>query len=128
LIVSGLLTALLLGAASLAAQSPPADPGKTVATGRDVVLTLKIEDKKSGLLLEAKKSVPRGSNALQVLQDTVLVKYKTYPDVGAFVTGLCGVDAPEGMVWTFELDGKWSTVGIGNLMLEQDTVIEWATR
>ncbi len=128
LVVSGLLAGLLLGVGSLTAQSLGPDPEKRAAAGHDVILTLKIEDKKSGLTLEATKSVPRGSNALQVLQDTVLVKYKTYPDLGAFVTGLCGIDAPEGMVWTFEVDRKWSTVGIGSLVLDRDTLIEWATR
>ncbi len=78
-------------------------------------------------MLEATRSVPQGSNALQILQDTVAVKYKTYPDLGAFVTSLCGVEAPEGMVWTFTVDDKWSAVGIGSLTLERDAVIEWTT-
>jgi flavin-dependent dehydrogenase len=79
-------------------------------------------------MLEAKISVPQGSNALQILRDTVVIKYRTYPDLGAFVTSLCGIDAPKGMVWTFTVDDKWSTVGIGSLTLERDTVIEWTTR
>ena len=58
----------------------------------------------------------------------VVVKSRRYPEVGAFVTGLCGVDAPEGMVWTFTIDSEWSKVGIGNLTLEKDTLIEWETR
>ena len=77
---------------------------------------------------QATKAVPLGSNALQVLQDTIMVMYKTYPELGAFITSLCGIDAPEGKVWTFTVDDKWSNLGIGKVTLERDTVIEWAMR
>jgi hypothetical protein len=110
------------------AQSAAKDPGKSVDTKHSVLLTLKISDSPSGLAVTATKAVPLGSNALQVLQDTIMVKYKTYPEVGAFVTSLCGIDAPEGKVWTFTVDDKWSNLGIGKVMLERDTVIEWAMR
>ena len=127
-ICPGLLLGVLLWSGSIAAQSMSDDAGKSSAPRHDVVLTLKIADKQSGLMLEAKKSVRQGSDAFQILQDTVAVKYKTYPDLGVFVTGLCGIDAPEGTVWTFTVDSKWSIVGIGSLKLERDVVIEWATR
>ena len=126
---SGLLAAVILWPGSVASQVElDADAGKAVATTPSVVLTLRINDKESGLTVEAKKSVPKGSNALQVLRDTVAVKYTTYPKLGAFVTGLCGVDAATGRVWTFSVDTKWSEVGIESLTLERDTVIEWAPR
>ena len=128
LVSSSVLTAILLWSASAAAQSVTPGPGNATSARHDVILTLKIADGQSGLTLEAKRPVPKGSNALQVLQDTVLVKYKTYPNLGAFVTSLCGIDPPEGFVWTFTVDKEWSAVGIGNLTLERDTVIEWKTR
>jgi uncharacterized protein DUF4430 len=127
LIRSGLLVGVLLWSGSILAQSVSDEPGKSSSARHDVILTLKIADKHSGLMLEAKKSVPQGSNAFQILQDTVAIKYKTYPDLGVFVTSICGIDAPQGMVWTFTIDSKWSTVGIGSLTLERDVVIEWAT-
>jgi hypothetical protein len=110
------------------AQSAAKDAGKSVETRHSVLLTLKISDSPSGLTLMATKAVPLGSNALQVLQDTIMVKYKTYPELGAFVTSLCGIEAPEGKVWTFTVDDKWSKQGIGKVTLERDTVIEWAMR
>jgi hypothetical protein len=128
LVGSSVLTAVLLWSASAAAQSVTPGPGKATSARHDVILTLRIADGQSGLTLEAKKPVPKGSNALQVLQDTVLVKYKTYPNLGAFVTSLCGIHPPKGFVWTFAVDNEWSTVGIGSLTLERDTVIEWKTR
>jgi hypothetical protein len=127
LIGSGVLVCVLLWIGSARAQSVTPDAGRAVAGRRAIVLTLKIADRQSGLMLEAKISVPQGSNALQILRDTVVIKYRTYPDLGAFVTSLCGIDAPKGMVWTFTVDDKWSTVGIGSLTLERDTVIEWTT-
>ena len=123
-----LLAAVILLPGSAASQvASDADAGKAVAT-TPVVLTLRINDKESGLTVEAKKSVPKGSNAFQVLRDTVAVKYKTYPKLGAFVTGLCGVDAAKGKVWTLSVDTKWSEMGIERLTLERDTVIEWTPR
>jgi hypothetical protein len=124
---SGLLAAVILWPGSAASQVA-LDADKAVATTPSVVLTLSINDKESGLTVEVKKSVPKGSNAFQVLRDTVAVKHKTYPKLGAFVTGLCGVDAAKGRVWTFTVDTKWSEVGIESLTLERDTVIEWAPR
>ena len=123
----GLLLGVLLSMGSLSAQSVAVDAGKSSARP-DVVLTLTIRDGRSGMRLEAKKTVPRGSNALEVMEGMVVVKSRRYPDVGSFVTGLCGVDAPEGMVWTFTIDSEWSKIGIGNVTLEKDTVIEWETR
>jgi uncharacterized protein DUF4430 len=119
-----LLTTLILTGrvtAASAAQGAQTSP----ASKHDVVLTLKVSDSPRGLALTATKTVPAGSNALQVLQDTITVKVKTYPELGAFVTSLCGIDAPEGKVWTFTVDDKWSNLGIGKVTLERDTVIEW---
>ena|SRR5260221_8290850 len=124
---SGLLVAVILWPGSVVSQAA-SDAGKAVAVTPSVVFTLRINDKESGLSVEAKKSVPRGSNAFQVLRDTVAVKYKTYPKLGAFVTGLCGVDAAKGKVWTLTVDTQWSKVGIENLTLERDTVLEWTPR
>ena len=123
-----LLAGALLSTGQVVAQSAAKDTGKSVDTKHSVLLTLKISDSPSGLTLTATKAVPLGSNALQVLQDTIMVKYKTYPELGAFVTSLCGIDAPEGKVWTFTVDDKWSNQGIGKVTLERDTVIEWAMR
>ena len=126
--VGFLLAGALFSAGYLVAQSAANDAGKSVDTKHSVALTLKISDSPSGLALTATKVVPLGSNALEVLQDTIMVKYKTYPELGAFVTSLCGIDAPEGKVWTFTVDDKWSSLGIGKVTLERDTVIEWAMR
>ena len=124
---SGLLAAVILWPGSAASQVA-LEAGKAAAVTPSVVLTLRVNDKESGLTVEAKKSVPKGANAFQVLRDTVAVKYKTYPKLGAFVTGLCGVDAAKGKVWTLTVDTKWSKVGIERLTLERDTVIEWTPR
>jgi hypothetical protein len=123
-----LLAGTLLLTHRVTAQTPAQDADKPVAAKHDVVLTLKISDGPSGLALTATKTVPAGSNALQTLQDTIMVRFKTYPELGAFVTSLCGVEPPEGKVWTFTVDEKWSNLGIGKVTLERDTVIEWAMR
>ena len=123
-----LLVGTLLLTSHVTGQAAAQGAEKPVASKHDVVLTLKISDSPSGLALTATKTVPAGSNALRVLQATIMVKVKTYPELGAFVTGLCGIEAPEGKVWTFTVDDKWSNLGIGKVTLKRDTVIEWAMR
>jgi hypothetical protein len=99
------------------------------AAGKNgVTLTLKISDKKTGFTLEAKKAVPSGSNAFDVLRHTVAVTYRSDPELGPLVTGLCGVTAPKGLSWMVYVDGKPSPVGIGRVTLTRDTVIEWKIR
>jgi hypothetical protein len=80
---------------AVANQGKAGDDKKAVTP----TLTLKISDKPNGLALEAKKMVPVGSNAFDVLRDIVTVKYKTFPQLGPMVTSLCGVDAPDGVFW-----------------------------
>src|SRR5438105_4069497 len=77
------------------------------------------------LTLEAKKVVPTGSSAFDVLRHTVSVNYKTDPALGPLVTGLCGVNAPRGFFWALYVDGELSTVGVGGLTLKKNAVLEW---
>jgi hypothetical protein len=125
----GLLAILLFRGSVVSQVAGAADANKVAAAASEqVVLTLRINDTKSGLILDAKRPVAKGSSAFEVLRETVAVKYRTFPKLGVFITGLCGVDAPHGKVWTFSVDGKWSAVGIGGLTLDRDTVIEWVLR
>ena len=124
----GFLAVLLWPDSLIPQTNGAAEAGKAASAGQQVVFTLRIAEPQSGFVLDAKKSVSRGSNAFEVLRETVAIKYKTFPKLGAFVTGLCGVDAPKGKVWTFSVDTRWSEVGIGNLTLERDAVIEWTLR
>ena len=124
----GLLAILLFPGPVFSQVAGAADANKAAAASEQVVLTLRINDTKSGLTLDARRPVAKGSSAFEVLRETVAVKYKTFPKLGVFITGLCGVDAPHGKVWTFSVDGKWSDVGIGGLTLDRDTVIEWGLR
>jgi hypothetical protein len=96
------------------------------AEKKDVTVTLKIIDKTSGLTLEAKKTVPRDSNAFDVLRHTVALAYKTDAEGGPVVTSLCGVSPLKGLAWTCAIDGKPCKT-IGRATLTADAVIEWKT-
>ena len=120
--------AAAIGLGLVAVLLLPSSAVSRAAEGQRVILTLRITDTASGLTLEAKKPVARGSNAFEALRDIVAVKSRTFPTLGAFITSLCGVDAPAGKVWTYSVDGKWSNVGIGSLKLERDIAIEWTLR
>jgi hypothetical protein len=116
--------ALALTWPSAAAEQEKPRSGKVAIT-----LTLKISDKPSGLTLEAKKLIPSGSNAFDVLRDIVKVKYKTFPKLGPLVTSLCGIDAPDGGFWALSIDGKYShDGGIASITLDKDTCVEWTTK
>ena len=86
--------------------SSPRATGGAAASKKDVTITLKIADKTSGLTLEAKKDVPKDSNAFDLIRHTVALAYKTDAEGGPVVTSLCGVSAPKGYVWTCYIDDK----------------------
>jgi hypothetical protein len=100
-------------------------PAAPAAGKKDVTVTLKVVDKASGLSLEAKKAVANDSNAFDVMRHIVAVTYRTDPEQGPMVTGLCGVTAPKGTFWAVSVDGNFAKEGIGRLTLTKDTLIEW---
>jgi len=88
----------------------------------EISLTLIIEDKKakSGLSTVIHKSFKTGTNALDAMKSTVVLKENS-----GFVTSICGVDAPAGHFWGLYVDGKFSKVGIGGIKLAANTTIHW---
>ncbi len=122
---------LCVTAALLALGAPGPAPTSTAARAKDpvskkdVTVTLKIADKASGLSLEAKKAVAHDSNAFDAMRHVVSMTYKTDPELGPMVTGLCGVTAPRGCFWAVSVDGTPAKSGIGRMSLTKDTLIEW---
>jgi hypothetical protein len=118
-------------AALLALSAPGRGPTSESAWGRepvakkDVTVTFKIADKTTGLSLEAKKAVAHDSNAFDAMRHMISLTYKTDPEMGPMVTGLCGVTAPRGYYWAVYVDGTLAKTGIGRVSLTKDTVIEW---
>ncbi|HEX5271350.1 MAG TPA: hypothetical protein VFW33_12715 [Gemmataceae bacterium] len=115
---------LLLGAPGRLPTSEVAGAKDPVAK-KDVTVTLKIADKTAGLSLEAKKTVAHDSNAFDAVRHLVAITYKTDPENGAVVTGMCGVTAPRGCFWAAYVDGTLCKTGLGRMSLTKDTTIEW---
>jgi hypothetical protein len=103
-------------------QAPVASKAATVE------MDLTIRDEGSGFTLEAKKSVPRGTSAFEALRQVVVVDYKRQPGFGQFVTGLCGIEAPQDQFWALYIDDEFSKQGISSVKLVADTKIEWKTQ
>ena len=101
-------------------------PAALAAAKKDITVTLKISDKASGFTLEAKKAVAADTSAFDYLRHTVAVTYKTEPDGGPLVTGLCGINPAKGQVWSCVIDGK-PCKNIGSVSITKDVVIEWKT-
>jgi hypothetical protein len=119
---------LALALIALTAFAPSAVPraGEAAVEKGDVTVTLKVSDKSSGFTLEARKHVPKDSNAFDAVRHTVAVAYRTESDGGPFVTGLCGVNAGKGFTWNCYVDGKRCRA-IGRTTLTADATIEWKT-
>lgn len=79
----------------------------------------------SALAVSIHRDVAPGTDALAFIESVVAVEYRSYPGAGVFVTGLCGVAAPEGMFWRLLINGERATRGIADLDIEADTHIRW---
>ena len=96
------------------------------AVEKNVTVTLKISDKASGLTLEAKKAVARGTSAFDAARHVVAMGYRTDPEIGPVVTSLCGVSPPKGSAWACRIDGQ-PCRNLGSVGLNADVTIEWKT-
>ncbi len=119
------VTAVLLALAAPGRLPTSQSAGAKDPVKKDVTVTLKIADKTSGLSLEAKKVVAHDSNAFDAVRHVVSITYKTDPEGGPTVTGMCGVAAPRGCFWAPYVDGSLAKSGLGHMNLTKDTVIEW---
>jgi hypothetical protein len=117
-----LLLALAL-LVTVAAQSPQAGGA---AVEKNVTTTLKINDKASGLTLEAKKAVAKGTSAFDAVRRVVAMAYRMDPEIGPVVTSLCGVSAPKSSVWACSVDGQ-PCRNPGSVGVNGDLTIEWKT-
>lgn len=85
---------------------------------------IKIYDVEKKVFVEAKRKVPVGSNAFEVLTSVVHVEFDP-TGTGAFVRGLAGLTPPEEHFWALYIDGKLSCNGISNIKIMKDLLVEW---
>jgi hypothetical protein len=110
---------------SLRRHRPPRAAGGA-AVEKYITVKLKISDKASGLTLEAKKAVARGTRAFDAVRHVVAMAYRMDPEVGPVVTSLCGVSAPKGSAWACSIDGQ-ACRNPGSVGVNADLTIEWKT-
>lgn len=79
----------------------------------------------SGLVVSIRREAAQGSTALAFMESVVAIEYKRYPGMGVFVTGLCGVVAPDGTFWALSVNGERATRGIAEVVLDADTHVRW---
>ena len=96
------------------------------AVEKNVTVTLKISDKASGLTLEAKKAVAKGTSAFDAVRRVVAMAYRMDPEIGPVVTSLCGVSAPKGSARACSIDGQ-PCRNPGSVGVNADLTIEWKT-
>lgn len=79
----------------------------------------------SALAVNIERKVERGVSALEAMQALVAVESKSFPGVGAFVRGLCGVTAPDGTFWQLSVNGERSAQGIAEWRVDAPMHIRW---
>jgi hypothetical protein len=119
-------TCPLLAIGLLVSAAAPSPRAGGVAAEKHVTITLKISDKASGLTLEAKKAVAKGTSAFDAVRHIVAMAYRTDPESGPVVTSLCGVSSPKGSAWACSIDGQPCRT-LGSMGLNADVTIEWKT-
>jgi hypothetical protein len=120
------VAACALVAVSLPVVGAHAPRAGGAAVEKDVTVTLKISDKASGLMLEAKKKVARDTSAFDAVRHVVAMAYRTDPEIGPVVTSLCGISPPKGSAWACSIDGT-PCRNLGSVGLKADVTIEWKT-
>jgi hypothetical protein len=105
-------------------EAEPSKDGRAQAPA-DVRVAIRVYNRDGSILVEGRKRVPAKSNAFDVLREMINVEYRTFANLGVFVTGLAGVRPPEGYFWILYVDGKPSELGISNITITADTRIEW---
>lgn len=91
----------------------------------NVHVTMKVYDKSGTVFVNATREVSRHSNAFDVMREIVQVDFKTYAGLGPFVTSIAGVKPPPDQFWALYIDGTLSQLGIGNITVDNDILIEW---
>ena len=86
--------------------------------------TAKYTDVDGGILLEKSVVVENGTAAFDALTENVEVEFETY-EIGAFITGLGGVETPEGYYLAMYVNGEYAEKGISDYTVEEDMTIEW---
>lgn len=91
----------------------------------EVTVTIKVYDQAGKVIVDAGKKAAKHSNAFDVVRGTLQVEFTTYAGLGAFVTGIAGVKPPANAYWALYTDGQYSQLGISNITVEKDLLIEW---
>ena len=82
--------ALVADALFVSAGSPTPRAAGDAVVEKNFTIKLKIRDEASGLTVEAKKAVAKGTSAFDAVRHVVAMGYRTDPEIGPVVTSLCG--------------------------------------
>jgi hypothetical protein len=96
------------------------------AVEKNLTITLKNSDKASGLTLEGKKAVAKGTSAFDAVRHAVAMAYRTDPEAGPVVLSLRGVSPPNASAWACRIDGQ-PCRNLGSMGLNSEVAIEWTT-
>lgn len=79
----------------------------------------------SALAVSIERKVERGIPALEAMEALVAVESKSFPGVGVFVRGLCGVTAPDGTFWQLSVNDERSERGIAEWRVDAPMHLRW---
>ncbi len=108
------------------AQSYLIAPGQ--GSGQETVTVILKATAGKQMVLDKAIKVKRGTSAFEaMLQADPSLDYTEYSGIGVMVNSINGVSPGEDSFWALYVNGKQSAVGISQIFLEENTLIEWKT-
>ncbi|MFA5764187.1 MAG: DUF4430 domain-containing protein [archaeon] len=87
-------------------------------------LTLKAFDENGVIILDATDSFVAGTQALDAMQELTVVEYTQYV-FGVMILSIEGVSPGNQQYWALYQDGNYSSVGISEINIDNNTMLEW---
>ena len=77
------------------------------------------------IILDKPVTVEKGANAFEEMKKVADVQYKVYAGMGALIESIEGIGAEGKEFWALYINGEQSSVGISDVVLDEDMLIEW---
>lgn len=117
-----LLIGLLATSALLYGCTAPAEPEDEVPT--TALLNILIVSADANLLWSGSKQFDLGTSCLDAMKKMVPTTTKDTA-FGPMVTGIKGIEAPNGYYWSLYIDNRYATAGIKDCKLYSSKLVMW---
>jgi len=78
-------------------------------------------------VLDTIAEISKGTNAFDAMQEVAEIEFTDYGEMGVMIDSINGVTPRANEFWKLFVNNEEAMVGISNIILEEDTAIEWKT-